>query len=128
MGYKLPKLSTTVAFEEGHTYHGLTMELSRSVPVGIDFVLARLSKDAEKDGEPFVRGFAEHVLVSWNLEEDDGTPIPATPDGLLGALPVEVLMDVFQQWKESRGVAAPLDQPSSDTGTSPVPLMRTASG
>ena len=128
MGYKLPKRTAHVAFEEGHAFHGLEVELSLSVPLATTFELARLGKNAREDAEPFIRAFAQHVLVSWNVEDDNG-PVPATPDGVVGALTQDVLLELFEQWKDAQGVSAPLEQPSSEPSTSaPVPLMRTVSG
>lgn len=50
--------------------------------------LANLSLPTMKaeDGERIKEGFRffGRFLVEWNLEEEDGTPVPCTPDGLLG--------------------------------------------
>ena len=128
MGYKLPKRTAHVAFEEGHAYHGLEVELSLSVPMSQAFELARLGKNAREDAEPFMRAFAQHILVSWNVEDDTGKPIPATPDGVVGALTMDIALELFTQWKDAQGLTDPLDKPSSATDSSVVQLVKTASG
>jgi hypothetical protein len=63
--------------------------------------------------------FAE-VLVSWNLEAEDGTPVPCTAAGLLGE-DFDFVMEILNGWMDAvAGVSAPLAQPS--TGGSPSPV------
>lgn len=51
-------------------------------------------------------------LVSWNLEDEDGKPIPCTPEEFKGMDP-RFVREVLDQWAEAiAGVAAPLEQPS----------------
>ncbi len=53
------------------------------------------------------------VLVSWNLEDDDGRPIPATTEGLRTLDPGE-LMTIIRTWQRVVADApAPLPGPSS---------------
>jgi hypothetical protein len=52
------------------------------------------------------------VLVSWNLEDEDGTPIACTAEEFVGQDPAFV-REVLDQWAAAiAGVAAPLEQPS----------------
>lgn len=56
--------------------------------------------------------FAE-VLVSWNLEDQDGEPVPTTLEGLL-AQDFDLVIALIDGWMEAvAGVPAPLEQPSS---------------
>lgn len=51
-------------------------------------------------------------LVSWNVEDEDGQPVPCTPDSFVDMDPLFV-REVLDQWAAAiAGVAAPLDQPS----------------
>lgn len=60
------------------------------------------------------------VLVSWNLQSEEGEPVPATVDGLMGE-DFDFVMMVIQAWIEAvTGVSAPLDQPSSSGSPSLV--------
>jgi hypothetical protein len=52
------------------------------------------------------------VLVSWNLEDEDGMPVACTPEEYIGQDPAFV-REVLDQWAAAiTGVAAPLEQPS----------------
>lgn len=53
------------------------------------------------------------VLLDWNLQDEDGTPVPATPEGLLSE-DWDFVMEILDAWMDAvAGVAAPLAQPSS---------------
>ena len=71
-----------------------------------------------------VAGEAEIVagfLISWNLEDENGEPLPATADGLL-TLEEPAYKLILREWlKATRGVTAPLDRRSSDGSSSPEP-------
>ena len=60
------------------------------------------------------------LLVSWNWEEDDGTPRPLTPAGLQRLDQAE-LNGILDAYKAALMVVPdPLGQPSSSGGPSPV--------
>lgn len=62
-------------------------------------------------------GFAE-ALVSWNLDDDDGDPIPATAEAVMGE-DADFILPVIMSWLEAIGsVAAPLGPGSSNGGAS----------
>lgn len=64
-------------------------------------------------------GFAKY-LVEWNVEEDDGTPIPATLEGLQGQ-DIGFVMEIVEAWLNAAGeVAPPLEQPSNSGSPSLV--------
>jgi hypothetical protein len=59
------------------------------------------------------------VLISWNLEDEDGTPVPATKEGLLDQDPVFV-MTVVNVWLSTvSSVPASLGKDSNSTNTFP---------
>ena len=65
-----------------------------------------------------LRLFSEKVLVSWNLEDEAGQPIPVQPDGML-RIPAEETVLIISGWVEALGkVPGPLGQTSSDGVTS----------
>jgi hypothetical protein len=58
------------------------------------------------------------VLVSWNLEDEDGKPVPATREEL-GREDPGFVFDVIVKWMEAAaGVSAPLSETSSSGETS----------
>lgn len=71
------------------------------------------------------------LLVSWNLEDDDGGPVPMTADALLG-FELPFLMTVLNAWaKAVTSVAPPLPQGSGSGPGSPespqIPMTVTGS-
>ncbi|MEI5100292.1 hypothetical protein RB200_19415 [Streptomyces sp. PmtG] len=80
MGYKAKRKTTTLQFEPGHDLYGLEVRL-RGMNIG---EYLRFTGYDGGDGETvsgLIQRFGEH-LVSWNLEEEDGTAIPATQDSV----------------------------------------------
>lgn len=86
MGYKRPETVYTLVFDHRD---GLEVRAA-SVPVGQLLELGEMAEglktgDAKTFGEAraLFEAFAKR-LRSWNLEEDDGTPIPPTLESLYG--------------------------------------------
>lgn len=70
---------------------------------------------------------AKH-LVGWDLETEDGVPIPATVDGLR-SLEEPLFILIANEWlKATRGISHPFDRRSDDgepspTGDEPAPSI-----
>lgn len=87
------------------------MTLAQLLDVG------RLDKGNGTNAESIDRytPFIADALLSWNVEEDDGTPVPATVDGLR-SLDLDTLLALVRAWTDATvGVAPPLE-PSSNGG------------
>jgi len=113
-GFRLPEKTARITFE-GTDYDGAEIRVLLSVTFG-KFIALRESAQGE-DQETMARLFGEDVLMDWNLEDDDGTPIPADGDGML-AIPMELTNLVVQHWVEAvAGVASPLPPASGDINT-----------
>lgn len=58
--------------------------------------------------------FLLKAILDWNIEEDDGTPVPVNRDEILGLDP-EAFMRVVDEWLDAvAGVSDPLSSTSSD--------------
>lgn len=129
MGYRLPDKTALVRFE-GTDYDGAEVRLRLSVSLGEYFrILEYAAKEHpdsfESAAEPY-RYFAT-VLVSWNLEEDDGTPIPATYDGMLKVKDAGFISKLMEAWRDAiQNPPAPLAAPSDNGSTSEGALPVTA--
>jgi hypothetical protein len=81
MGYKAKLKTYLVRFDEGHEFHGAEARLSGmtygewEVAAGLD------GGDGDTNGAASVRRFVDH-LISWNIEEEDGKPLPTTMDAV----------------------------------------------
>lgn len=126
MGY-VRKRTFKIRFGDGHEFEGLEVRM-RSVSVGkllqllpkIDaldgIAVATKPEDVEEIKEVF-REFST-LIDSWNIEDEDGTPVPVTCEALMDQ-ELRLVVAVIQQWAEYvSGVPAPLDEPSPSGGPS----------
>ena len=103
------------AFGEEHRYHGAIVEVYTD-GVSVDFALSF----ADMDNEPparrreLLRQFGDTALKSWNVEDRDGNPVPATGEGML-TQESKLVWAIIGQWLEIVTSAdAPLAPPSKD--------------
>lgn len=114
MGFKVGR--TLVLEFAGTDLDGAEIKF-RSMSIG------RLNEylDADTSFEDEVTMVAEY-LISWNLEDQDGAPLPANEEGLL-ALEEPAYKLIASEWiKATRGVTAPLDHRSIGGSSSPEPV------
>lgn len=79
-------------------------------------------KNVDRDQLEKLFGLFDEVLVSWNVEEEDGTPVPATKAGLLSQDPGFV-MEVIGAWGTAMAKAPPpLPKPSSGPLEETIPM------
>lgn len=110
-------------FDPDDELHGLEV-LIRSLPVA-EFLrvtaLAAAGDNSTEASEKLLHSLADQ-LVEWNLDNEDGSPVPATFEGLV-AQELDFVMRIFRAWMDAMGsVPDPLGQSSPATGISPVPL------
>src|SRR5690349_1218841 len=116
MGYKHSPKVYRLAFDD---YEGLEVR-ARSVSLDEFLSLVEIAGKTDPDDlERMFRGFAD-ALVSWNLEDEDGTPVPATYEGIKGQ-DLDLILDIIGGWQDAIGsVPAPLAKPSDDGRRSPA--------
>jgi hypothetical protein len=118
MGYKRPTLK--LAFEAAEM-DGLEVRCRRP-SVGAYFDLLDAA-DKPIGDEANRRVLAEHVMpliIDWNLEDEDGVPVPATVDGFL-AQDTPFIRQITQAVVDvNRQVPGPLAGPSPDGEPFPV--------
>ena len=112
---------------EGHDLHGLEVA-TKGLSVEATFEMASLAAGlaAESSTEAKVAtanklfaGFADR-LVSWNLQEDDGSPVPATLAGVQDQ-DMSFMISLISTWMDAvSSVDTPLP-PASANGQSPAP-------
>lgn len=112
MGYKVQRKLYVLQFEDKD---GMEVKAT-SVSTGVFLKIASLADAAKMDishMQELITSFAKESLRSWNLEEEDGTPIPATSEGLL-SLEFEDAFEIITAWIDTiTGVNADLKVPSS---------------
>ena len=125
MGFVPPTTVYRLEFE-GH-YAGLEVRM-RAARLGIVFDTQGLMdidpanvrpEDAEKAAR-LIELVADH-LASWNVETEDGTPVPASLEGLK-AQEMPMIGLLFSEWQRAMTeVPGPLSRPSS-SGAPPESL------
>lgn len=115
--------SYLLEFAEGHQYHGLQAR-TRPATLGAVIEMERYAETerAERSLIDIFRPFAD-VLVWWNVEDDDGTPVPATLDGML-TQDSEMMAELVHAWQRATTrVSAPKEQKSTDGSQSVEALI-----
>lgn len=127
MGYRRERKVYRLNFEGDPEMDGLVVKV-RSTSIGNLLQVAGLLVLADRDVDELqpddiarldqlFDGFAGS-LVEWNLEDEQGTPVPATPDGVKGQ-DADFILPIVKAWFTAmNGVPTPLGAPSSDGGRS----------
>lgn len=124
MGYRRERKVYQLRFAD-EDMAGLVVR-ARSVPLGQFMDLTamaggagdgKVSADDIKGVIGLFAGFAE-ALIDWNIEDEDGTPVPATLEGVRSQ-DADFMLAVVMAWLEAIGdVSAPLGRTSSGGGPS----------
>jgi hypothetical protein len=98
----------------GGALSGLDDELKTATEAGDAEELAALKERIRGVFAPFAK-----VLVSWNVEDDDGAPVPPTLDGLLSQ-ELPFVGQIIEAYVSAMATAPPpLNSRSASGGTSP---------
>jgi len=68
----------------------------KSLPLRGFLEINRMATDPAQQDQLFTR-FAEVVLVDWNIEDEDGSPVKADIEGLLDQ-EISLINAIIQQW------------------------------
>ena len=114
-GFRVPLRTARLVFTD--LYEGAEVVVRLSVPLGVAVSMAE--RENNEDPRPVYTSFVQFGLDNWNLEDDTGSPVPMTVEGL-ESLPADLVMLMIDQWVRQIGnVPAPLAQPSSNGSMSP---------
>jgi len=121
MGYRPNRKVFTLQFEKPEM-EGLEVRAT-SVSTGAFLEIVTMADTARADVSQMrtlFEEFANQSLRSWNVENDDGTPVPATLEGMLSQ-EFDFVFDIISSWMDvMTSVSPPLEMPSSDGNQSPV--------
>ena len=81
MGYTAKLKTYLIKFEEGHEHHGAEARLRGMTYGEWEHVTGLDGGEGDTNGAAAVRRFVDH-LISWNLEDEDGKPVPMTMDAV----------------------------------------------
>lgn len=123
MGFKIKRKTYLLEFEDPE-FEGLMVEV-RSAPLGQFIDMTKMAQLAEEKDETAAANATvklfesfSNALVTWNLEDEDDNPVPATFEGLQ-TLDVDAAMYLIQSWMTAiGGVNTPLGSASTAGATS----------
>lgn len=124
MGFKVQRRIYRLVFEDPNLAGAIVR--AKSIPFGEFLTIGRLASEIQDRGTQHAQELMDRMcitvsgaLVDWNLEDEDGTPIPCTADGLLSLDP-DLAMTIIRAWMDAMGsVPDPLGGPSSGGGNFP---------
>jgi len=120
MPYQVPERIAPLTFTSG-PLEGLTLSVRTSVSIGVRFRLLEL---IEKSEEPeslreLLTYFADQALVSWDLVDRDGQPVPCSGAALIDHFDLTSAVTMLRAYLGGIGkVAAPLAKRSGAGRTS----------
>ena len=113
-GFRIPEKTARITFD-GTDYDGAEIFVRLNVSFR-HYVTLREAAEGN-DQARMAELFGGEVLMSWNLEDSSGAPIPANGDGML-QIPLTLAMLIVQHWVEAvADVPAPLSETSADIST-----------
>jgi hypothetical protein len=120
MGYRRKLKTITVTFGDDHELAGLEVT-TRGLSLGTYLELLGMGEvDRSSIGEA-LKEFAR-CLTSWNLEDEDGTPVPATEESVF-AEDHNMMLKVAAAWLDSmHGVSKSDPLPESSPAGEPSPV------
>ena len=99
-GYRVPRRTALLRFE-GSDYDGAEIRCKLDVPTQLFFDIWAAQSQSKGDDPAVIidvnRLWVEKALIEWNLEDEDGTPVPATIEGLLAQPPAFVSF-LLSEW------------------------------
>ena len=116
MGVRLQR-TYALRWDVGHHLAEVEIDI-RSTSIATMHTLRALRLADADDIATLAGMLAEHI-VRWNLDGEDGQPLPVTADSL-ASLESAVLQSIGKQWYlAAAGITAPLDERSTSGESSP---------
>lgn len=117
MGYRHKPKRINVRFDEPHEFAGFEAVLRGKSLAGFLDLQGIGEVDKSNLGDQ-LREMSQS-LISWNLEDEDGTPVPITPETVM-AQDQDLMIALATAWMDGlAGVSAPLEPNSTDGPPSP---------
>ena len=120
MGFREPS-TITLTFEHGDEYHGLEVRM-RSMSIADWLQASGLDGGDGDNAAATIKRFYTH-LVSWNLEDADGQPIPVAEAPNRDSRLIRRLNNAWMEALTGVHKADPLPETSPSGETSPAPAI-----
>jgi hypothetical protein len=107
--FKLGSNVAKLTFEDT-VYAGAEVTVRLDLPMRLFLELERVQ--ADQGAQAALQEMAKQVLLSWNLDDAAGNPIPCDATGIL-EVPPALAMAIMEGWRDAvSGVPAPLGEQS----------------
>lgn len=121
MGFKLPRRNAFIKFEDD--FEGAEVRIKLDVTLEEFMFVQKLQADGNVEG---VCEFVGALLIDWNLEDDDGNPLPANKEGARRAT-FAFIDRLLTEWvKAQTGVPGPLGAQSANGVKPPMAIPQEA--
>ena len=115
-GFRIPDKVAVITFE-GTDYDGAEIRAKLNVNFRYFSEIQSAIAEDNTNGLKVAELFGDHALISWNLEDNAGDPIPANAEGMT-MIPVELVNLMVGNWAEAvSDIPDPLEKTSSDLNT-----------
>jgi len=100
-GFRVARRDALLTFPDTSEYFGaeITAKLDVNVAMFLEFQGINDGASAEELRSAFLL-FGDSVIIDWNLEDDDGDPVPPTGAGFM-TLPPSFCTAVIGAWADS---------------------------
>lgn len=123
MGYRPKRKIYTLEFD-GEEYEGLEVKI-RGLNTGQVMDIDTARQDGGDAAIVAMLQLMADQLVEWNVEDDDGAPVPTTFEGVR-SLDIDFNWAIIDAWQNAAaGVPAPLESASTSTAPSLVASIPT---
>lgn len=117
--YALPPKPATLAFADGSEYQGLELEVDLRCSMDLLFRIGDLQALKPDEIMALLEEWARDKLLSWNLVDAQGNPVPPSVAGLRATLDPRTAGVLLGKYASAvNGVDAPLAKRSRSGGTS----------
>ena len=117
MGYRPKRKIYNLSFA-GTEHDGLEVVM-RGVTVGEELRINSIARDGDGDGAAIVELMVD-LLVRWNVEDENGQPVPATPEGVRSQ-DAAFIGDILTALRKAAGGV--VDGPLPSDSTSGLPSL-----
>lgn len=118
MGFKIPKNTVVIDFDKSSKYFGAEVVMSLDFSMEKSFEMNRIAET--RDPEKLIDMLLEWIL-NWNLEDEEGNPLPVSPDSFRKHIPLPFVVEIFNGLRRGMeglmSVDVPLGMPSKDGDT-----------
>ena len=105
MGFLLERRDMVITFGEAHEYHGAEIKGRLDADVKTFLTLQAINDNSgSAELESAFTMFGDQIIQEWNIENEDGTTVPATGEGFL-SLPPAFCLAVITEWANVAGSA-----------------------